>query len=1153
MPTSQEQISRLEEAITAQETVRALLGNATVDAVIATLRDRIQALRAPQGIAGGERRAASPGSAELLTRFMPRALAEKARSARRSEGERKQVTILFADLCGFTDLCERLDPEAIRAFQNDLFAEMAGVVYQHEGFVEKFVGDAIMSVFGAPIAHENDPDRALRAALAMRSRMAQLNARWAQRLGEALSLHIGINTGIVVTGDLGGPLGGSYAVTGDTVNTTARLQAAAAPDQILVSRDTYRQTREAFTYVALDPITVKGKSEPLLVYELQRAKLLPERTRGLSELGSAFAGRENELTKLLEVGKALQAGRGRIVSINGEAGIGKSRLLAEWRKALGDRVRWAEGRAFAHTTSLAYGPFIDMMRRFAHISDDDSDTEARARLDAAIDQLLPDKPEAHAIFSSLFGMNLTAEDAKVLSAFPAEVLRGRIHELIQAIFEGLARERPTLLVIEDLHWADAATMELLETMLPLTGRLPLVMLGVRRLETGHVPSKLRRTTEAHYAHLFTDIELHGLSETSSLRMIEQLLSTSAVPEVLKSIILQKAEGNPFFVEEVIRVLIDRGALIQTEEGWIATPLCETVSVPDTVQGVLTARLDGLPDETKWVVQQASVIGRIFLYRVLLHIAENHPSIDADLTHLGREELIRERVRLPDTEFMFRHALTQEVAYRSLLTPRRRDLHRKVAEAMVAIFSSRLGEVQGIISEHFFKGEAWSEAVDHLTAAGEAAARFFAYAEATVYFTQALTALSNLGATQESGRRVDLIWRLASVSFAIDPTHNMERLLEAETIARQLQAADGVTANRLRLTRVQYWIGRIHFLRGEHRDAIRYFKQVLEVALEVGDADLLALPSSVIGRALAMQGRWGQAEPLLAQAVAPLEKLANWYDWVATVEFLGAARSIRGQYAQGIAETDMGLARAGNLHSATAIAVAHCLHAAIFLASGDAARMLEAGTAVVAVSESAGERLWTGLGYSFQGWAQSRMGDHTAALSSMAKGKVIIESLGGRVVAADWFAAAEAEIALNAGRPEDALTLASQAVDFAQAVGGIYGVALAQRTWAQALARLETPQWEDAEARLAESLRLFEEGDSRLEMARTHVVWGDIDHARGNRAGAGEHYREALEQFEVSGLENEIPRLRELCQSLATETADADRAADPQLRDAPLGG
>lgn len=1138
MPTSQEQISQLEDAIAAQESVRARLGDAMVDSVIATLRDKIQALRAPQGVPAGELLAGSPASAEMLTRFMPQALAEKARAAaRRSEGERKQVTILYADLCGFTALGERVDPETIRAFQNDLFAEMAGVVYQHEGFVEKFVGDGIMSVFGAPVAHENDPDRALRAALAMRSRMAQLNARWAQRLGQALSLHIGVNTGTVVAGDLGGALGGAYAVTGDTVNTTARLQAAAAPDQILVSRDTYRQTREAFAYAALDPITVKGKSEPLFVYELERAKLLPEKTRGLSDLGPAFAGREQELKLLLEVGTELEAGRGRIVSINGEAGIGKSRLLTEWRKALGERVQWAEGRAFAHTTSLAYGPFIDLLRRFARIGDDDSETEARARLDSAIDQLLPNEAEAHAIFTSLLGMHLTPEDAAVLAAFPAEVLRGRIYELVQTIFERLARERPTLLVIEDLHWADAATLDLLESLLPLAGRLPLALVGVRRSETDEAPSKLRRTVAAQFAHLFTDVALTGLSETSSLRMIEQLLSTSAVPEVLQGIILRKAEGNPFFVEEVIRVLIERGALMQTRAGWVATPLCETVSVPDTVHGVLMARLDALPDETKWVVQQASVIGRIFLYRVLLQIAENDPSIDADLTHLAREELIRERTRLPETEFMFKHALTQEVAYQSLLSPRRRDLHRRVGEAMMAIFSGRLGEVQGIIGEHFFKGEAWAQAVDHLAAAGDAAARFFAYAEAGAYFTQALTALSNLPESEESrGRRVDIIWRLASVSFAVDPTHNMQRLLEAESMVRQVLALDGATVNRLRLTRVQYWIGRIHFMRGEHRDAIQYFKQVLEVAQEIGDADLLALPSSVIGRALAMQGRWGQAEPLLAQAVAPLEKLANWYDWVATVEFLAAARAIRGKYAQGVAEAQRGLARASNLHSATAISVAHMLHAAIFIASGDAARMLEASNAVVAVSESAGERLWTALGYSFQGWAQSRLGDHAAALSSMAKGKVIIESLGGRVVAADWLAAAEAEIAFNAGRTEEALTLASQAVVFAQKAGGIYGVALAERTLAQARARLDPPLWEDAETRLAESLRLFEEGDSRLEVARTHVVWGDIRRARGDLPAAGEHYRKALEQFEVSGLTNEVSRLRELLQSLPTETA-----------------
>ena len=1132
MSDLREQISQLESAISAQESVRAVLGDAMVDSVIATLRDKISALRAAPTLAATEPAAAPATSAEMLTRFMPQTLAEKARAAaRRSEGERKQVTILYADLSGFTALGERVDAETVRAFQNDLFAEMAGVVYQYEGFVEKFVGDAVMSIFGAPIAHEDDPDRALRAALAMRSRMERINARWAERLGQGMSLHIGVNTGTVVTGDLAG----AYSVTGDTVNTTARLQAAAAPDQILVSRDTYRLTREAFAYTELEPITVRGKKEPLPVYELQRAKLLPEKSRGLSDLGAAFAGREEELKALLEVGAALEAGRGRIVSINGEAGIGKSRLLAEWRKSLGERIRLVEGRAFAHTTSLAYGPFIDMLRRFAHINDDDSEAAARARLDAALDQLLPEAREARAVFASLLGMHLTAADEEALAAFPAEVLRGRIHTLIKIIFKRLARERPTMLIIEDMHWADAASLELIEAMLTMAGRMPLAFVGLRRSKADEpsAKTKLRTSIEEKYSHLLLDVPLTRLSEASCLRMIEQLLSTAAIPAVLKDIILRKAEGNPFFVEEVIRVLIERGALMRTGSGWVATPLCETVSVPDTVQGVLMARLDALPDETKWLVQQAAVIGRMFLYRVLLHIAENNPSVEADLTHLSREELIRERLQQPETEFTFKHALTQEVAYQSLLSPRRRDLHRRVGEAMLAIFSGRLGEVQGIIGEHFFKSESWAQALDHLVNAGDAAARFFAFAEAGSHFSKALTALSNMPANADNrGRQVDVTWRLASVSFAVNPARTQERLKEAESIAVQLLEADGATANRLRLTRVQYWLGRIHFMRGEHKDAIGYFKQVLAVAQEIGDADLMALPSSVIGRALSMQGRWGQAEPLLAQAVAPLQKLANWYDWVATVEFLAAARAIRGNYAQGIAEAKAGLARASNLHSATAVSVAHCLHAAIFIASGDAARMLAASDAVVAVSEDAGEQLWTSLGYGFKAWAESRLGDHAAAAASMAKGKAIIAGLGGQVVAADWLAAAEAEMALNAGRVEDALRLAPIAVAFAKNVGGIYGVALAERTWAQALTRLEPPAWDVAQTHLDESMRLFQEGDSRLEVARTHCVCGDLRRARGDHTGAASHYQTALAQFELSGLEGDAARVRELLQVAA---------------------
>ncbi|HUS17032.1 MAG TPA: adenylate/guanylate cyclase domain-containing protein, partial [Chloroflexia bacterium] len=716
--------------------------------------------------------------------------------------------------------------------------DMAEAVYQYEGYIDKFVGEAVMVVFGAPVAHEDDADRALRTALAMRERLAEFNRRRADALGGALSLHVGINTGTVVAGNVGSDLRMAYTVMGDTVNTASRLQHVAQPGQILVSRDTYRLTQEAFTFAALEPITVKGKRAPLTVFELQRARLHPGKSRGLKDLGAAFVGRSAELAQLRAVRDALEGGGGRIVTMTGEAGLGKSRLMAEWRSELGDGVRWLEGRAFAHTTGLAYGPFLDLIRRYAGIKDDDSEAEARTRLNAVLAGLFPADVDAPAIFANLLAMHLAEGDAAIIAALPGEALRRRLFTLLEELFARLASERPLWLVIEDMHWADLASVELIEYLLPLTQRLPLAVVGVFRLHPDETPRIFQILAEASYPDRYTHIALTALAEAASLAMVQQLLAMPDLPDSLGAMITAKAEGNPFFVEEVLRSLIERGALVRAEsgEGWETTPLIEVVRVPDTLQGLLMSRLDRLPDETKWVVQQAAVIGRVFLYRVLLHMAEQNSGLEADLSHLEREELIRERARHPEVEYIFNHALTQEVAYGSLLAGRRRDLHRRAGEALQALFAERLAEFQSIVATHFFRGEAWEPAAEYLIRAGDAATRLFAHAEARLHYTQALEALDHLPDTPANGaRRVDVTTNLVSVSVvADDPAHNIARLTAVEPLARALPGPDGTLGgDTLRLARVHYWLGRSHFYRNESREAIGYYRQVMAEAREAG--------------------------------------------------------------------------------------------------------------------------------------------------------------------------------------------------------------------------------------------------------------------------------------------------------------------------------
>ncbi len=1135
MASLEERIQQLQSAITAQESLRATLGDMLVDTTIAALRNQLDPLlkqaqaNASEQI-GGDVQRAPLAPEELLARLIPKELADKMRATGRIEGERKQVTVLFADIVGFTELGERIDPEVITTVTNEALTDLGEAVYQYEGYIDKFIGDAIMAVFGAPIAHEDDPERALRAALAMRERLENFNRRWIGRLGQPLAIHIGINTGTVIAGNVGSDLRLSYTVMGDTVNTASRLEDVSQPGQILVSRDTYRVTSEAFQYQVLEPIMVKGKREPLPVFELLRAKLNPVKNRGLQGLSSRLVGRDHERGQLRGVMSDLLAGRGRIVTIAGEAGLGKSRLMLEWRNEMVGRVRWLEGRAFAHTTGVAYGPFIDLFRRFAAIQDDDSEPSARARLHTAVSSLFGEDREAHALFASMLTMRLTPEESEWLTSIPAQALRERLFADIFGVLERIAHEQPIVLVIEDMHWADASSLDLMETLLPLVERVPIAIVGVFRDHPDEQSSKFVRACEARYPALTLSIRLAPLSESASLEMVTQLLSLRAMPASLQQLILSKAEGNPFFVEEVIRTLIERGALIRANgHGWITTQIIETLSVPDTLQGLLMARLDRLPDETKWVVQQASVIGRIFLYRVLIQMAERHLSLDADLTHLEREELIRERARDPEVEYIFKHALTQEVAYQSLLAPRRRELHRRVGNAMEIVFAQRLSEFHSIIGRHMLRGEVWQKAALHLIEAGDSASRLFAHAEAREHYTGALEALPHLPETSENRvRRVDTIIKLVSTSWiAYVPEENLARLeAEAEWLAK---AANDSSENQLRLARIYYWMGRLRYVLNDSRTAIGYYQQVLATARKFGDEELLAIPSSVIGQALTVQGQFGKAAGYFEQAIPALEKTGSVHDWIRSVGFHGVTLVARGHYVEGVAEGERALARALAIKNLSAIAALHVYIAAMHVLGGDSARAVEHGRLAAETGEQSGDRVLVYAGHGFAAWGYSRLGQHETAIAVMEQSQAVARALGGRIILGNWFGAANAEIALSAGHVADALRSAEQVAQTAKAGGDLYGEGVARRV--AALALTQSSRYDDAEPHLAASALAFEGGECRAELARTKLAWASLYWARGNRADAITHAEQAAAQFSASAMLSDLQQARTFLQQI----------------------
>ena len=754
--------AQLEQSITRLEDQRAVLGDAAADTALDALREKLAALEDAENASGPE--AAAPEMA----------------------GERKLVTIMFVDMAGFTSLAETMDPEAVRNLVNTCFEALVPVIETYGGTVTKFIGDAIESVFGAPVAHENDPERALSCALEIMDAMARFNA--AQ--GTDLGLHLGINTGLVIAGGIGSTERQDYAVTGDAINLAARLEDASERGEILVGPDTYRLTSSSFAFETLAPIRVQGKREPVQVYRLVGRKEEQGRKRWLDtqRITSPLVGREAEFSSVTACIERLNEGQGGLLFLTGEAGLGKSRLMAEVRKRTlsGDSdppLRWLEGRALSFGETMSYWPFQGILWQWAGITEEDSEAQAWDKLQRRVWALFArDTGEVLPYLASLLSLEVRAPYADRVKHLDGDAMGHQIYLTSRRFFERLAQERPLVLVFEDLHWVDRSSAELLEHLLPLVERVPLLICIVSRSGSETPAMHLREVSAREHASCYTEVRLAPLSQAESRQLIDNLLQIDDLSPQAREMIAGKAEGNPFFVEEIVRALIDAGAVVRDRSTGQcrATEQVESITIPDTIQGVIMARVDRLDEDVKDVLRTAAVIGRSFFYRVLRAVAEADQVLDGRLAELQAVELIREKRGGPELEYIFKHALAQEATYESILLERRRALHGQVGEAIETIFGDRLEEFYGLLAYHYARAEAWEKAQEYLLKAADQAGRVAADAEALAHYEQAMAAYERaFGDRWDPLQRAALERKMGEAFFRRgDLQHAMEHLERA---------------------------------------------------------------------------------------------------------------------------------------------------------------------------------------------------------------------------------------------------------------------------------------------------------------------------------------------------------------------------------------
>jgi class 3 adenylate cyclase/tetratricopeptide (TPR) repeat protein len=789
--------------------------------------------------------------------YTPGHLAEQILASRSAlEGERKQVTVLFADLKGSLELLAERDPEEARQLLDPVLERMMEAVHRYEGTVNQVMGDGIMALFGAPIAHEDHAVRACYAALRMQA-SAQQYAEEVQRThGVPFQIRVGLNTGEVVVRSIGSDLHMDYTAVGQTTHLAARMEQMAMPGSILITADVLMLAEGYVQVKPLGPVPIRGLSMPVEVYEVigagpVRTRLQAATARGLTR----FVGRQVELEALRQGLEKADAGHGQVLALVGEPGVGKSRLVYEFIHSHRTH-RWLilESDSVSYGKATPYLPVLGLLKAYFQLDNRDDGRKIREKitgklftLDRALDPILP---------ALLALLEVPVEDAQWQALDPPQ-RRQRTLEAVKRLLLRESQVQPLLVVFEDLHWIDIETQAFLDSLVESLPTARILLLVNYRPEYQHA--------WGHKTY-YTQLRLDPLPRESAEELLQALLGDDAGLVSLKRLLIDRTEGNPFFLEESIRTLVETRALVGERGAYRLTQALQRIRVPATVQAVLAARIDRLLPEEKRLLQAAAVIGTDVPFALLQAIAElPDEALRRGLAHLQGAELLYEMRLFPELEYTFKHALTQQVAYESLLQERRRALHGHIVEALETLYPDRLADQVERLAHHALRGEVWGKALPYFQEAGAKAAARSAYWQAVACFEQALIALEHLPERQDTREQaIDLRFELRNALLLLGEYERIfDCLREAETLAEALN-------DQRRLGRVSYYMTNYFWVMGDHERAVESGQRALAIAMALEDFPLQVMANYSMGRAYHILGDYPQARDFLGRNVASLE-------------------------------------------------------------------------------------------------------------------------------------------------------------------------------------------------------------------------------------------------------------------------------------------
>jgi class 3 adenylate cyclase/tetratricopeptide (TPR) repeat protein len=1052
--------------------------------------------------------------------YTPPHLSEKILASRAAlEGERKQVTVLFADLKGSMELLADRDPEEARQLLDPVLERMIEAVHRYEGTVNQVMGDGIMALFGAPLAHEDHAVRACYAALHMQETVTRYGDEMQRSHGAPVQIRVGLNAGEVVVRAIDSSLHMDYTAVGQTTHLAARMEQMAKPGSVLTTGETLRLAEGFVQVKALGPVAVKGLADPVEVFELVGAASTRTRSQAFAARGlTRFVGRQVEFEALRQALERAGTSHGQVVAVIGEPGVGKTRLVYEFIRSHHTHD-WLvlESSSVSYGKATAYLPVCDLLKAYFQIEDRDDERKIREKLTGKLLTLDPALGPTLPAFLAL--LDVPVEDRHWQALDPAH-RRQRTLEAIKSLLLRESQVQPLLLVFENLHWIDTETQAVLDRLIDSLPTARLLLLVNYRPEYQHGWGN-----KTYY----TQLRLDPLPPASAEALLQALLGDDSSLAPLNRLLIKRTEGNPFFLEESVRTLVETGVLVGERGAYRPLQPLDRLQVPATVQAVLAARIDRLPPEEKRLLQTASVIGTEVPFTLLQAIGElSEEELRRGLGHLQAAEFLYETSLFPNLEYTFKHALTHEVAYGSLLQERRRALHAHIVAASERLYADRLSEQAEWLAQHAFRGEVWDKALAYGRQAGTKAFARSAMREVVACCEQALAALTHLPesrATQEQA--IDLRFGLRDALWSLgDMRRGFDYLRDAATLAEALD-------DQPRLGRVSAYMCRYFSDRGDHDSAVESGQHALAVAATLGDFALQVMAHHYLGIAYHILGDHRRAMGLLRSNMESLagDLIRERFGLVGLAsvvsrDWLARCLAELGAFPEGSAHAEEAVRIAEAVDHPNSLVHAYLSVGFLFLRQRDLSRaisMLERGLDLCRVFNI---RLWfpetaaaLGCAYTLSG----RVAEALPLLEQAEQRGTAMGTMGGQSLRVG----SVSEAYLLAGRMREAVQLAGRALDLARTYKERGHEAWALRLLGEIAAHQAPPETEPAEHHYRQALTLADELSMRPLVAHCHFGLGTLYAKTGRREQARIELSTAIELYRAMEMTFWLPQAEAL--------------------------